>query len=332
MNDLYLKEGKMIKPIFTLVTTVVLLFAGTPELSAQKYPDRPINLVIPMAPGDGIDVSGRIMAEKLSEVLKVAIVPLNKPGATATLGTDMVAKAKKDGYTILLTNNASIINAKVLQPEIVTYDVFNDLTPLGLCTLYPTIIVVRSKDSYKSLTELVEYAKKNPGLVRCGTMGVKSVGDFNLELLQALTGVKLTIVPFKGASPTIPALLGGHVDVVSVTLPVYINQMRGGDVKGIVISKNFPEFPDIPTLKQLGYKQDLFEVWTAFFAPAGVPKEATETLVRAIDNVVRDPVVSSKIAHVGMLQEFEPPEKLSARIREEYRLIEESAKKFGMIK
>jgi tripartite-type tricarboxylate transporter receptor subunit TctC len=82
-------------------------------------------------------------------------------------------------------------------------------------------------------------------------MGVKSVGDFNLELLQALTGVKLTIVPFKGASPTIPALLGGHVDVVSVTLPVYINQMRGGDVKGIVISKNFPEFPDIPTLKQL---------------------------------------------------------------------------------
>ena len=103
---------------------------GASELFAQKYPDRPITLVIPMAPGDGLDIAGRLMAEELSKLLKVPIVPLNKPGATATLGTDMVVKAKKDGYTILLTNSASIINAKVLQPEIVPYDPFKDLTPL----------------------------------------------------------------------------------------------------------------------------------------------------------------------------------------------------------
>jgi tripartite-type tricarboxylate transporter receptor subunit TctC len=322
----------MLKRISILFMATTFLFCSASELLAQKYPDRPITLVIPMAPGDGLDIAGRLMGEELSKLLKVPIVPLNKPGATATLGTDMVVKAKKDGYTILLTNSASIVNAKVLQPEIVPYDPFKDLTPLGMSTVWPMVFVIRSNAPYKNLKELVEFIKKNPGKIRCGTAGMKSISDFNVELFKMLTGIEMTSVPFKGASPSVTALVGGHVEVGSLTLTPYLGHIRSGEVKAIATSKNFPEFPDIPTLKQLGYKQDLIDVWSALFAPSGVPAEVTETLIPAIEKVVRDPAIYAKLAELGMYQEHLPPDKLIIKMQEQYKTVEEVAKKYGMKK
>jgi tripartite-type tricarboxylate transporter receptor subunit TctC len=322
----------MLKKISILVMGTIFLLLGASEIFAQKYPDRPITLVIPMAPGDGLDIAGRLMGEELSKLLKVPIVPLNKPGATATLGTDMVVKAKKDGYTILLTNSASIINAKVLQPEIVPYDPLKDLTPLGMSTVWPMVFVIRSDAPYKNLKELVEFVKKNPGKIRCGTAGMKSISDFNVELFKMLTGIEMTTVPFKGASPSVTALVGGHVEVGSLTLTPYLGHIRSGEVKAIATSKNFPEFPDIPTLKQLGYKQDLIDVWSALFAPSGVPAEVTETLIPAIEKVVRDPAIYAKLAVLGTYQEYLPPDKLLMKMQEEYKIVEEVAKRYGMIK
>ena len=198
----------MLKNLFMIMMSVILLLGMASGLFAQKYPDHPITLIIPMAPGDGLDIAGRLMAEELTKLLKVSVVPMNKPGATATLGTDMVVKAKKDGYTILFTNSASIVTAKVLQPEIVPYDPFKDLTPLGMSTIWPTVIVTRKDAPYKSLKDLVEYAKVNPEKIRCGTPGVKSITDFNIELLQMLAEIKLTVVPFKGASPSVIPSIG----------------------------------------------------------------------------------------------------------------------------
>ncbi|OGP54541.1 MAG: hypothetical protein A2162_10120 [Deltaproteobacteria bacterium RBG_13_52_11b] len=322
----------MLRNIFIIMMLVALLLCGTSELYAQKYPDRPITLVIPMAPGDALDISGRLMAEQLSKLLKVPIVTLNKPGATATLGTDMVVKAKKDGYTILTTNSASIVNAKVLQPEIVPYDPFKDLTPLGMHSIMPMVFVIRSNAPYKNLKELVEFIKKNPGKIRCGTAGVKSISDFNVELFKMLTGVEMTPVPFKGASPSVTALVGGHVEVGSLTITPYLSHIRSGEVKAIAISKDFPEFPDIPTLKQLGYQQDLLNVWNSFFAPAEVPTEVTEILVPAIEKVVRDRAIYSKLAPMGIYQEYLPPDKLIIRMQEEFKLVEEVAKRYGIMK
>lgn len=285
-----------------------------------------------MASGDSLDVIGRIMADKLSKVLGVPIITLNKPGGGATVGTDMVAKAKKDGYTIILTHSAPMVNAKVLEPETVSYDPFKDFTPLGLTHYVPMIIVVRSDASYKNFKELLEYGKKNPGKIRCGTAGVKSTGDFNAELFKTLTLTELTVIPFKGASPGVTALLGGHIDILSVSFPVLITYLRSGDMKGIVISNSSPEFPEIPTFKQLGYKQNLFDVWNAFFAPAGVPIQATKTLVSAIEKVVQDPDIYSKMVNLGMYREYGPPEKLLIRMDEEFKMVEEVAKKFRMVR
>ncbi len=314
--------------IFMLSATLAVL--STSPSFAQKYPDRPITLVIPMAPGDGLDVGGRLMAEELSKLLKVPVVPLNKPGATATLGTDLVVKAKKDGYTILFTNSASIVNAKVLQPEIVPYDPFKDLTPLGMSTVWPMVFVIKSNAPYKDLKELVEYMKKNPGKIRCGTAGVKSISDFNVELLKMLSGVEMTSVPFKGASPSVTAVVGGHVEMGSLTITPYLSHIRSGDIKAIATSKAFTEFPDIPTLRQLGYNRDLIDVWGAFFAPAGVPPEVTEALIPALEKVARDPEISAKLVKAGMYQEYLPPDKVVTKMQEEFKIVGEVAKRYGM--
>ena len=322
----------MSKVISFCAAIAILLGGSASELLGQGYPDRPINLIIPMAPGDGLDVSGRLMADELGKLLKVPVIPLNKPGATGTVGTDAVVKAKKDGYTILFTNSASIIYTKILHPENVPYDSFKDLTSLGLATISPVFIVVRSDAPYKNFKEFVEYAKKNPGKVSCGTPGVGSVSDFNVEIIKSLTGAKITIVPFKGASPAVTALLGGHVEAIATAAGPLISHMRSEKIKGIVTSNKFSDFPDIPTLRQLGYQQDLLGVWFAYFVPAGVPSQITETLVSAIEKVVKDPTISSKLAPLGMIQEFELPEKLLGRMQEEYKMVEEIAKRARMAK
>jgi tripartite-type tricarboxylate transporter receptor subunit TctC len=322
----------MTKIALLLTAIAFSVLGGSSQLFGQAYPDRAINLVIPMAPGDGVDVAGRLMADELAKLVKVPVVVLNKPGAGGGVGTDWVAKAKNDGYTLLLTPSAPIIYNKMLHPEDVPYDSFKDLTPLGLTTLTPIIMAIRSDAPYKDFKEMMDYANKNPGKVRCGTMGVGSVGDFDTEIVKALAGMNVTAVPFKGASPAITALLGGHVEAAAVALGPMINHMRSGKAKGIVISNKFYEFPDIPTFKQLGYQQDLLGVWFAFYAPAGVPAQIRETLALAIEKVVKDPTLSSKVAQMGMIQEFELPEKLFARMQEEYRTVEEIAKKSGLRK
>ena len=311
---------------------VALLLSSTPHLCAQSYPNQPINVVIPLAPGDAADIACRAMAEELSKLLKVPVIVANKPGAGGTLGTDSAVKAKKDGYTILLTNNAALIYNRILTPESVAYDPFKDLTPLGLSTRFPLLLLVRPDAPYKSFNEMVEFAKKNPGKVHVGTVGAGSVGHFTLEIINTLTGAGLIMVPFKRASPGVTALLGGHVEGGVLALGTLLSHLKNGAMKGILASNKIPEFPEIPTLSQLGYRQNLFGVWLAFFAPTGVPAEVTKALVPAVEKAVKDPAVAAKLGGLGMVQDYVPPEKLFAEIREEHRTVEEIAKKTGLVK
>jgi tripartite-type tricarboxylate transporter receptor subunit TctC len=322
----------MMKSLLSSFTALLLLMIATPHLGAQGYPNQTISVVMPLAAGDAADIACRAMAEELSKALKVPIIVVNKPGAGGTLGTDSAVKAKKDGYTILLTNNAALIYNRILTPESVQYDPFKDLTPLGLATRFPLLLIVRPDAPYKSFNELVEFSKKNPGKVRVGTVGAGSVGHFTLEIINSLTGAGLTMVPFKGASPGVTALLGGHVEGGVLALGTLLSHVKSGAMKGILTSSKIPEYPEIPTLPQLGYRQNLFGVWLAFFAPAGVPQEVTKALVPAIEKAVKDPAVVSKLAGLGMVQDYVSPEKLFAEVREEHRIVEEIAKKAGLVK
>src|SRR2546427_12673525 len=272
------------------------------------------------------------MAEELSKLLKVAVVSVNRPGGGMAIGTDSVVKAKKDGYTILLTPNAALVSARILNPDTATYAPLKDLTPLGLTTRTPILIAVRRDAPYKTFAEAVEFSKKNPGKVRVGSVGTGSVGHLDVEMINSLTGAGLTMVPFKGGAPGITALLGGHVEGGAFSLGSLSSHVKSGAVRGMVVSHSFPGFPDIPTLPRLGYRQNLLGVWAAFFAPAGVPADVTKTLVAAIEKVAKDPAVAAKLVSFGILQDYAPPEKLVAEIREEHRTVEELATKAGVVK
>jgi tripartite-type tricarboxylate transporter receptor subunit TctC len=321
----------MLRRIMGLLS-IASLFLSAAYLHAQSYPNQAINLVVPLAPGDAADVASRTMGEELSKLLKVPIVVVNRPGGGMTIGTDSVVKAKKDGYTILLTTNAALVSNRIINPETASYDPLKDLTPLGLSTRTPILIAVRQDAPYKSFGELVEFSKKNPGKVRVGTVGPGSAGHLSVEIINALTGAELTTVPFKGGAPGITAILGGHVEGVAFSLGALSSHLKSGSLRGLVISSRVSDRPEIPTLPQLGHRQNLLGVWFGFFAPAGVPAEVTKVLVPAIEKAVKEPSVAAKLANLGIVQDYQPPDKLVDEIREEQKTVQEIAKKTGLIK
>jgi tripartite-type tricarboxylate transporter receptor subunit TctC len=310
----------------------VLLLAAAIPLQAQEYPKGAVTLVIPLAPGDATDTSARAIAEELAQELKVSIVPVNRPGAGGAVGTEQVVKAKPDGNTIILTNNASLVFRSILDPKTASYNPLTDLTPLGLAMRSPSILAVRGDAPYRNFAELVDYAKKNQGSVRIGTAGAGSVGEFCVRTINSLTGAGLLPVPFTGASPGVTALLGGHVEGVVLALGTMTGHLRSGTLRGIVISGRYPDFPDIPTLSELGYSEGLFGIWVAFFAPAGVPAEVTRALVPALERAIKSPAIGAKLRPLGMMMDYSPPEKLLAEIRDEHRRVSEIASKSGLVK
>lgn len=320
----------MIRNLAKTCTAALLLAGAMPQLHAQAYPAGPINLIIPLAAGDATDTAARTIAEELARELKVPVIPVNRPGAAGALGTDLVVKAPKDGLTILLTNNASLVFRAIIDPKVATYDPFKDLTPLALAMRSPSILVAGGEKPFKNFKEMIEYAKRTP--LRIGTAGVGSVGHFCVNTISTLTGAELTMVPFTGAMPAVTAVRGGHVDAVILALGTMTGHLRSGAVRGIVISGKSADFPDIPTLAELGYAQPLFGVWTGFFAPAGVPAEVINTLVPALERAITSPAVAARLKPLGILPDYAPPDKLLAEIRDEHRRVSEMARQAGLVK
>jgi tripartite-type tricarboxylate transporter receptor subunit TctC len=306
--------------------TVFLSFSS----AAQTYPSGPINLVIPLAAGDASDTAARAIAEELARELKVAVVPMNRPGAAGALGTDLAVKAPKDGHVILLTNNASLVFRSVLEPKVATYDPFRDLTPLALAMRSPSVLVANPGLPFRSFKEMTQYAKKSP--VRIGTAGIGSVGHFCVNIMETLTGTELTMIPFTGASPAVTAVRGGHVEAVVLALGTMTGQIRSGAVRGLLISSKWDDFPDIPTMAEAGYSEPLFGVWTAFFAPAGIPAEVSATLVPALERAIRAPGVAARLKPLGIQPDYQPPARLLAEMRDEHRRVSELARQAGLVK
>ncbi|HEX7053152.1 MAG TPA: tripartite tricarboxylate transporter substrate binding protein [Burkholderiales bacterium] len=309
-----------------------VLGIAAPQAFSQSYPAGPINLVIPLAPGDATDTAARAMADALARELKVAIVPVNKPGAGGALGTQFLVQAPKDGHTISLTNNAALVYRAILEPQVASYDPFKDLTPLALAMRSPSILVVGAEQPFKTFGELVAHARKNPGKVRIGTAGLGSVGDFCVRTINSLTGADITMVPFKGAAPAVTAMRGGHIEGVVLALGTMVPLLKQGAVRGLVISSKWPDMPELPTMQELGYQQPLFGVWTGFFAPAGVPPAATRVLVPALERSIRSPEVGARLKALGIAADYAPPEKLVAEMRDERERVLEIARKAGLVK
>ena len=312
---------------------LVLAFAialPTAGAQAQAFPSGPISIVVPLAPGDAADISARAMGEEISRLLSTPVLVVNRPGGGGTIGANSVVQSAKNGQTILFAQNSVLTFRPVLDPQSVPYDVLRDLVPLGITSRTPSVLVVRSDAPYKTFAELIAYAQKNPGQVRLGHPGPGSVGDFCVQLISSLTGAELVPVPYTGAGPSIVALRGEHIEGIVSSLGAVGPHIKAGTLRGLVSSNRVPEFANIPTMRELGYQDELFGIWFSFLAPAGIPEEARKVLAATIEQTVKEPAISARLAQLSILQSYASPAQTAAEIREETRRVSAMARKAGL--
>jgi tripartite-type tricarboxylate transporter receptor subunit TctC len=318
--------------IIGLFSIVYILSIGAPTLQAQPFPSHPIQIIIPMDPGSAGDMVLRPFSEELGKILKTSIIVVNKPGAAATLGTDIVVKSKKDGYTILYANTSAVVYAKASNPETVPYDPVKDLEPLGLHCFFPLTVTVQENSLLKTFADLVDFAKKNPGSVRVSTPGQGSIDHFNLEIIQSLTNTQLTMVPFKGGAAALTALLGGHVDVSCIANSLSGPHVKAGKLRILLLTNKMREYPNVPTITELGYKQDLLSAWFALYGPAGISEEVKKVLIPAIEKTIKNPELEAKIEKLGFIVDYKSPTELKKLMMSDYEIARSLAVKLGLSK
>jgi len=313
---------------------VIFLFVGsalcTSVVHGQRYPDRNIQLIIPFVAGATGDITARILADELEKILGTKIIPINKPGVSAILGTEFAARSKKDGYTLVYTAASAMVYAPASNPEIVHFDPAKDLEPLGLHYIFPQTITVGAESPWKTFPELIDYAKKNPGKLRVSTVGIASTPHFVLEMVQDVTGAQFTHVPFKGGEAVMTALLGGHVEVTCDGLAKVKPHADAGKMRVLLITDKMPAFPEIPTITELGYKQDLVSTWFALYAPSGIPEEVKKVLVPAVEKAVKN--TAPKIEKMGSIPDYKSPSELRKLVADSYEKALALSKKMGLRK
>jgi tripartite-type tricarboxylate transporter receptor subunit TctC len=314
-------------------TVIALVLAVMPALSwAQSFPSGPINIVVPLAPGDAADISVRLLAEEMAKALNTSVVVANRPGAGGAIGANAVVQAKKDGQTILFAQNSALTFRPVIAPQEASYDPARDLVPLGISSRTPSVLVVRSDAPYRTLAELIEHAKKEPGRIRIGHPGPGSVGDFCIQLISALSGAQLLAVPYAGAAPSVTALRGEHIEGVVLALGALSPHIKAGTFRPLVTSSRVPELPELRTMGELGYGEELFGIWFGFLAPAGIPDDARKALVAAVEQAVKSPAIGTRLATLGIMQSYATPEQQTSETRDELKRVSELAKKTGLVK
>ena len=326
-----MKKEKQIL-FFGFVLIVLGMSFEVSPIQAQPYPNRSIQVVISGAPGEAVDLAGRMVVEEMEKILKIPVVTLNKPGGGASIGTDFVAKSKKDGYTILYTPSSGVVYNPAFNPEATPYDTLRDLEPLALHVSFPVVFCVQAEGPWKNFPEVIEYAKKNPGKFRCGTLGVGSIDHFRLEVIKSVAGVDITMVPFKGAMPALTALLGGHVEGSLSAATIFRPHYKSGKLRGILIDHRVPDLPDIPSLHELGYKQNLPSSWFGFFAPAGLPDDAKKILVPAIEKAIKNPEGVAKLQKMGLITNYKSPTEQKQVVMDDYEKAREMVKRMGLTK
>ncbi len=310
---------------------VLVLCGGVPIIQAQNYPNRPVQFVLPGTPGSIIDITGRVLAEDLGKILGAQFVPIDKPGAGFTLGPDFVVRSNKDGYTLVYTNNPAIVYSRILM-DTVPYDPDKDLDPLGLHLFFPHALAVQASSPWKTFGELIDYAKKNPNQVRCSTPGIGTTTHFHLEILQSLTGAQFNHVPFKSGEAVITALLGGHVEMTFDAVSKIAPHVESGKMRMLLVTMKSPTFPSVPTLRDLGYKQDLAVSWFAMYGPVGMPEDVKKVLIPAIEKAAKNPESKARLEKMHFIIDYRPPAEQKKLAVEEYETALGIAKKIGLYK
>jgi len=276
---------------------------------AQSWPSRPVKLVVPFPPGGSADTLGRIVAQRLGEQLKQSFVVENRGGAGGILGSELVAKAPPDGYTLLVSGIASHVIAPLL-PQGTPYDPMKDFTHIALFGGPPAVLAVKPELPARDLKSFVELAKAAQKPLSYGSPGNGTQGQLVAELFKRLAGIQLQHVPYKGAANAVTDLIGGQIDSVSTTLSTASAQIRAGRARALAISAaaRLPDYPDIPTFAESGYPDLVATVWFSLSGPAGMPPEIVRTLNEEVRRVLELSDTRERLRHDGIA-----PNRLDAR-------------------
>ena len=285
--------------IFGVIGMVFLLtMVAGPVCSAEKsFPNREIQIVIPTSAGGVIDLTCRVMTDELSKNFGVPVVVVNKAGGNDIIGMQFVAQSKPDGHTILAAMTSHITLRRLMDPDI-PINIPEELIPVARLVTNSGVLVVRKDAPWKTLEELINYAKKNPGKVSFGTTGVGSSVHYNIEMLMIEANMKCTVIPYKGGGPLLAALIGGHVDACFVGIPAAQALVKSGDLRPLVTIlggvKGFPEFAAVPTLTEKGYPGSAIGLWAGLFLPKGVDKSVQEKISAVVKKTMSAPDVIRK--------------------------------------
>jgi tripartite-type tricarboxylate transporter receptor subunit TctC len=305
-----------------------VLFAAT---CAAAYPDRPVRLVVPVAPGGAVDVVGRLIGQKLSSVIGQNVVIDNRAGANYIIGSEIVAHAPPDGYTLLFTAGAHTINPSLYRK--LPYDTLRDFTPIAhVCDSTGLVIVVHPSFGARSLKELIEMAREKPGKIDYGSGGFGNLTHIAGELFQVMAGVKLNHVPYKSVGPAVNDLLAGHIPLMFGPSPVVVPMVKGGRLRPLAFTslKRTPQLPDVPTADELGLKGYEASGWYGIHGPRGVPAAIVDTLNAAAGRIVRMPDVLERFAMLNLEPVSSTPEEFAQFLRADLKKYADIARKAGI--
>lgn len=310
-----------------LFAIVAALAAGTCWAQAS-YPDRPIHFVIPYPPGGTSDNLGRLLADKLRVALGQPLVVENKPGGTSTVGTGLVAQARPDGYTLLLSSSPAFTVLPHLRK--VPYDPVNGFEPIAMVAGYLAVVTVRNDLPAKSFAELVALAKKEPGKLTYGSAGIASWGNMAGETIKLKQGIDVLHVPFKGSGDLIAGLLGGHIDIIIDG--VGLGLARSGKARALATfgDARHPDLPDIPSLAEVGFKAGLPRSWWGIFAPKGTPAPVLKRIDAALARILAEPETRERMHRISVVPYYLPPAEMRKVMREDSGINAELIRATGM--
>ena len=281
------------------VAVAVLISGDARPAAAAEYPERPITLVVPYEAGGGNDVIARLVAAKMSTALGKPIIVENRGGAGSTIGTRYVAKAKPDGYTILIATSALAVNPS-LYPD-AGYDPQKDFAPIGLIATSANLVLVRRSLPVHSMAELIALAKKQPGGLNFASTGTGTSTHLAAELFAAMADVKITAIPYKGVAPAVTDLLGEHVDLMFCPSASVVGLVREQKLRALAVTgaKRSPLFPELPTVAETGLPGYAAELHYGIVAPAGTPPPVVAKLNAALNGALADAEVQKRLGVDG---------------------------------
>ncbi len=293
--------------------------AAMPALRAQgAYPQRPITIVVPSAPGGTTDFTARLVAEPLSRALGQPVVIDNKAGASGNIGNQLVARAKPDGYTLLLAYSGYQVGNPHLFKK-AGWDPIKDFAPVSMLTRAPQVLAARPNLPAASLRELIAYAKANPGKLNYASSGNGSIQHIAGELFKQLTGTFITHIPYKGAGPAVQDLLGGQVDLFFTTPASVVSHIKAEKLKGLAVTSaaRLASLPQVPTAAEAGLANFNLDSWFALYAPAGTPADIVQQLNGELGKILATPEVRKKSEDAGTAVEHMTAAQLGEFTRKE---------------